>query len=281
MKKTTLLILFFLISSFVSAQKFCLKDKITNEKIQYAHIAFSNNGKGTYSDSDGFFELKENVDSLYITHIGFRDTIISTKNLSKVIYLNSSENQLKSIEVSSTNKSKRFDFLLRKKAKVPFNLPSIEIGTTSLSKDYQNWNFIREIRIPIKLGKDTPILRVNIYRFDSETMKPSLPIWSALVKEENYKKNEIIFEDLLLDIQNEEAIFASLDIVSYDVNNVNAPIHVSPYSNSRDAMKIWLRRREGSYCMFRNKRVDSGWVSSLLLDLWHYEKEPIIHLEIE
>jgi len=279
MKKIFLLILSLLISSSVFAQKFYLKDKLTNEEVEYAHIAFSNNGKGIYSDEIGFFELKAVTDSIYITHIGFRDTIISTRNLPTIIYLTTSENQLKSIEVSSTRQAKRFTF--RKETKTSFNVCAIEIGTTFSKKDNEKWNFIREIRIPIKLGKDVPIIRVNVYEFDFETMKPTLPIWSLLVKEENYKKNEIVLEGLFLDLEDKEALFISLDIVSYNINDINAPIHIPPYSNSNDAIEIWLRKREESYAMIRNRRVNSGWVVFPFSSLQKSDKEPIIHLEIE
>ena len=283
MKITFILLLLILTSNSLFAQKIYLKDKSTNESIPYAHIAFSNNGKGTHSNEEGCFELKDNVDSLYITHISFRDTVISTENLPNVLYLNQSENQLKSIDIRSSKKSKnnRDSFTPERDSKSHFNVTSFEIGTTFLKKEYKNWNFIKEVRIPITLGKDFPILRINIYKYDIEKKIPYLPIWSALVREKDYKKNEIILEGLFLDIKNEDNLFVSLDLISHDVNETNLSIDIPPYSNYKDALEVWIRKRKGSYCLIRNKRAKSDWIPFFVLSLQHSEKEPIIHLEIE
>lgn len=71
----------FLSVAFLSthAQQFKLLNQKDKLPVQFAHIN-AINGSGTYSNEMGFFLIEG--DSVVITHINYKDTLISLRNLS-------------------------------------------------------------------------------------------------------------------------------------------------------------------------------------------------------
>ena len=67
-----------------------LKDQQTQYPVSYANISFGN-GNGMFADDEGLFiftkKLYPDVDSLYISALGFKPIVVSTSNLLKTIFL--------------------------------------------------------------------------------------------------------------------------------------------------------------------------------------------------
>ena len=91
-------ILFFLIV----ASQFCLaqitvKDSITQYPVSYAAISFGN-GNGLFADDEGKFyftkKIYPDIDSLFISALGFKDLNISTKNLPNELFMQPQADEL-------------------------------------------------------------------------------------------------------------------------------------------------------------------------------------------
>ncbi|WP_299224715.1 hypothetical protein [uncultured Psychroserpens sp.] len=77
----------------------------TNYPVSYATISFGN-GQGIFADEEGVFVFTKkrypNVDSLYISALGFKDLTIATSNLSKMLYLDTETNTLDEVVILTT-----------------------------------------------------------------------------------------------------------------------------------------------------------------------------------
>jgi hypothetical protein len=80
-------IFFVFLNHYVMSQSIfgTIKDKETGELVQYAHISVSGRITGTVSNAEGAFKLTfekiSDLDSLRISHVGYRTTLISSKIL--------------------------------------------------------------------------------------------------------------------------------------------------------------------------------------------------------
>jgi len=72
MKKLFFGIFFILVSNINYSQSIAITviDSITNNPIPYSTISF-NNGTGTYSNIQGVFFIKENIDTIKISNIAY------------------------------------------------------------------------------------------------------------------------------------------------------------------------------------------------------------------
>ena len=77
----------------------------TNYPVSYATISFGN-GQGIFADDEGYFyftkKLYPDVDSLYISALGFKEKAIASKDLPKTIYLDTETNTLDEVFISTT-----------------------------------------------------------------------------------------------------------------------------------------------------------------------------------
>jgi hypothetical protein len=89
--------------NFAFAQTRILETQ-TQEPISYATISFGN-GQGFFADDDGFFifnkKLYPDVDSLFISALGYKDLAISSDNLSEIIFLETHIDELDEVVVHS------------------------------------------------------------------------------------------------------------------------------------------------------------------------------------
>ncbi|MUU77723.1 hypothetical protein [Winogradskyella endarachnes] len=81
----------------LSFAQITIKDSISNYPVSYATISFGN-GNGIFADDEGVFVFTEklypDIDSLFISAIGFKNLNISTKNLSTEIIMKAQSHQL-------------------------------------------------------------------------------------------------------------------------------------------------------------------------------------------
>lgn len=103
-----LLILFLFSLQSVYAQ-ITVVDSVTNYPVSYATISFGN-GNGLFADDEGRFvftkKLYPDVDSLFISALGFKTLKISTKELSGILTMQAKADELEEVIVNSKKNRK-------------------------------------------------------------------------------------------------------------------------------------------------------------------------------
>ncbi|MEP5132747.1 carboxypeptidase-like regulatory domain-containing protein, partial [Nonlabens ulvanivorans] len=94
-----------LICSLISTgQDITIKDATSKKGVPFATISFGN-GKGTFADDDGIFrftkKLYKDVDSLYISSIGYQDLTVAANLVNTEILLTQEADQLEAVMLSA------------------------------------------------------------------------------------------------------------------------------------------------------------------------------------
>ncbi len=108
---TRFFILLLIVFSFnLSTSQTYIKDSETNYPVSYATISFGN-GNGIFADDEGLFvfnkKLYPDIDSLFISALGYKHLAIATIDLPKEIKLTQDINELDEVVINVKNK-KRF-----------------------------------------------------------------------------------------------------------------------------------------------------------------------------
>ena len=84
-----------------SQEKAILLDNIKKQTISYATIYYPKSKKGHYTNNEGIFEFnKNNIDSIYISCLGYKTLKITTNLIKDTIFLNPDVIELDEIEIS-------------------------------------------------------------------------------------------------------------------------------------------------------------------------------------
>lgn len=101
-----------------------IKDIDSNLPVSYATVSFGN-GQGIFADNSGVFvftkKLYPDIDSLFISALGYQDLKITTQDLQQNIYLKSKANELEEIVIDA-----RINQLNKKKYKVESLKPYLD-----------------------------------------------------------------------------------------------------------------------------------------------------------
>lgn len=102
---------------FVSVKaQITIKDKQTQYPVSYATISFGN-GNGLFADDAGQFiftkKLYPDVDSIFVSALGYKKAAFSTANLSKIIFLESKIDELDEVVIIAKNNRKFKEKLLK------------------------------------------------------------------------------------------------------------------------------------------------------------------------
>lgn len=278
MKKYTLLLYGLIIPTLIPAQTFCLKNEKDNSVISFAHVKHKNKNMGTYSGKNGCFKV-DDLSSVSISHIGFKDTLINLKNSQPIIYLSPKKYILNEVIISENRKVKVIPSKKFKQSNDFLNVSSYEIGTivlNDLSEDF----IIKNVRIPIKFGVDLPVLKINIYAFDLINHKPSKLLYSSSYQSNNKKDNYITadFEKDRIYFEKEDSYFISIELVGYDQKK---GLVFKKYKNYKDALRLKIRKIKKELCFIRVKNKSLEWhpISFFWKVLKFYE--PSIYLELQ
>jgi len=107
MKYTYLLFLYSI--SFICYSQTTVLDKDTKYPVAFATISFGN-GNGLFADDEGKFtftkKLYKDIDTLYISALGFKDLKLPTEGLENTIYLESFFDELQEVIVKNKPKGK-------------------------------------------------------------------------------------------------------------------------------------------------------------------------------
>jgi len=140
MTKTFLFILVFLISQSFIGQNIRFLDKDSKAPVSFATISFGN-GLGSFANGDGVFlfdnKKYEDVDSLFISSMGYEDLHLATENLLPEYAMNLEIDQLQEVVIISEKKGK---FKTREIKPIPHTdyfhswLPTVESEVAVLFK---------------------------------------------------------------------------------------------------------------------------------------------------
>lgn len=109
MIKTQYALPLFLLFALVSFSQTRVVNPETQEPVSYATISFGN-GNGIFANDDGQFlftkKLYSDIDTLYISALGYKDFKIATTNLTKTILLESEADELQEVIIKNRPKGK-------------------------------------------------------------------------------------------------------------------------------------------------------------------------------
>lgn len=272
---------------FIGLEAYCqityIRDAITKEPVSFATISFGD-GKGTFAGEEGELlfnpEKYQDIDSLFISSIGYVDMGLSTKNVPVEILLFPNTNQLKAVVLTAERKGK-----FKKKKRKPtthtdyFNswLPTVESEVAVLfNREDGKSSKIATLYIPINGEKEynrkfSTMFRIQFYQ--NENGFPGQAIdYDDVIFRVNHEQNEI-FE---LDLTNrsvfipEDGIFAAIQVLGYTdakgkliqskkysevetrrgIQKVSTTFRpLLPFSNKIPSQKTFVRR-----IFFNNKR---------------------------
>lgn len=103
--KSQILILFLV--SFVCSAQISIKSSKTQDAVSYATISFGN-GQGIFADDEGVFvftkKIYPDVDTLFVTALGYKDVIIPISNLGSMILMDEEVSQLNEVVLVADNR---------------------------------------------------------------------------------------------------------------------------------------------------------------------------------
>ncbi len=230
-------ILLVLVTFEVSGQIKVL-DSITKYPVSFATISFGN-GNGLFADDDGVFvfskKLYPDIDSLFISALGFKTLKLPTANLSKTLFLVPQADQLEEVIVTANTKRKFKEEKLKPYLDDDYYkcwLPTIESEiAVYFNKTSENPQQIKEIYFPIALeSKDwnkrkrsnsdkkpfSTLFKVNFYKSKNgnpgEPLRYDTVVFVATEKDgDTYTLN---VEDLGIYLP-ENGLFISIQVLGY------------------------------------------------------------------
>ena len=218
--------------NFTIAQTITIADSTNQEPISYATISFGN-GLGNFADEDGQFvfskEKYSDVDTLFISAMGYAEKVILTNTLLENIFLNPEVSQLNEVVVSAPKNGK---FKLRKHKPISHAdlftswLPTAESEVAVLFNRHEGKpTQISKILLPINAeskykskgkGEFATIFRVNFYENQKGNPGPAAGYENLVFSID--EKEDKVFE---LDVSSkaiyipENGIFISLQVLGY------------------------------------------------------------------
>jgi hypothetical protein len=227
-----------MLSFYFGVTQTIIKVKQTEQPISYATISFGN-GQGVFADDEGMFvfnkKLYPDVDSLFISALGFKDLTISSAHLPKVLYLESFAEELDEVIVRT-----KLDRKFKEESLEPYLdddyfkcwLPTIE---SEIAVFFQNndgqLKKITDIHFPITLeSKDwerrnkknaekkafSTLFKVKFYKnengFPGKAMTYDNFVFRATEKNGNVVNLNVTDHDLFMP---ETGFFVSIQVLGY------------------------------------------------------------------
>jgi hypothetical protein len=221
------LFLFISLYIFTGAQekKITIKDLQTNKPISYATVKILHTIRGKIASVDGEFmmDIKQN-DSVFITSVGYYDTLLIGKEIYNTISLTSKTKVLESIIVKAKKVINRFVLgngasLIDKNIKckyVPGNnndcLPwgpggGAEFAEPMLLPDSINFYHLSKVYIPVGKFSCLQSLFLNVYESDSSTENPGALIFR---KPLSLQHTRLIKGKIIVDLSQENIYLTKL-----------------------------------------------------------------------
>lgn len=211
-----------LLSITLSFGQTVVKDKQSKEPVSYANISFGN-GFGMFADDAGFFifteKLYPDVDSLYVSALGYKSLRISTANITNLMLLESDVDELNEVVIRT-----KIDRKFKEETLKPYLdddyyhcwLPTIEseIAVFFPNEDQQDQQMMT-VHFPITLeSKDWEKRKKK--NAEKQT-------FSTLFKAKFYNNNngfpgkELLIKTIVFRVTEKGGDVYSLDVSDYDI----------------------------------------------------------------
>ncbi|MHA7057477.1 carboxypeptidase-like regulatory domain-containing protein [Aquimarina sp. M1] len=233
-------ILVLLMIQGVRSQSYRVLDVTKKSPVSYATISFGN-GNGLFADADGVFQFSKkryrDIDSIYISALGYTEKTLATKNLPKNILLTQDVSELQEVVVTAENLGKYRT--KRKSSRVHDDyfrcwLPTVESEIAVF--------FPRD---PLKSTKIASVFLPVMMESSSESGRKQS--FSTLFKMQFYKNHQgfpgkrLPNDDIIFRITNNNKTNFELDISEYKVfipkNGVFISIQVLGYTDKEGRLQ--------------------------------------------
>ncbi len=211
-----------------SQEKTIILDNVKKERIPYATVYYLKSKKGYYTNNKGAFEFnKMDVDSVYISCLGYKTLKITTNLIKDTIFLTPEVQLLSEVSIHlKPPKSVKIGF---KKKNMNFHAgDNLQFGLTIKPvKEHEN-SIIKKILIPINKSRFSEkrdfesVLKISLY-----SCKGNLPDMPLISKPIIINCNQNSNETLIIDIEKENiefhknGIFISIEMIGeIDKNGV-------------------------------------------------------------
>lgn len=207
-------------------------DSVAKTPVSYATISFGD-GRGTFAGAEGEFSFSKkkyaDIDSIYISSIGYQEKGFATDNLPQTLYLAPETNQLSEVIVTAPKRGKFKKRTLKPTTHTDYFscwLPTVESEVAVLFQRYQGKSSkIAKLLLPINAEKEyrkkgnmtfSTLFRVQFYENDQGL--PGLPVkYGDIV----FRVSEINDEIYELDLSAfnvfipEKGLFAAIQVLGY------------------------------------------------------------------
>ncbi len=240
MKKLFPLLLLFL-PQVICSQTYTVLDSVQQTPISFATISFGN-GNGTFADADGNFKFSKkwypDIDTLYISALGHKERIISTKLIPKNIALIEDVSELKEVIITAEKKRR---YKTKKVASEVHNdyfkcwLPTVESEiAVFFRKNSQKPTKIAAVYLPIKVESSNR----NSSRGQS---------FSTVFKMQFYTNNKgtpgkrLAYDDIIFTVTNNDKTNFELNVSEYKVyipkDGIFVSIQVLGYADQKGKLQ--------------------------------------------
>ena len=211
---------FFFFCIISSYSQTIINDAETQKPVSYATVSFGN-GQGIFADDEGYFVFKEklysDIDSLFISALGYKNLALATKDLPSKILLNPEAFDLDEVVLNLKNKKYKVEKLKPSIDDDYFKcwLPTIE-SEIAVYFNYNGKNQqIESVLFPISVeSKDWKKRKKN-----NSEKKP----FSTLFKVKFYKNNNglpgdiLVYENIVFRATERNAKVFELNVSEYDI----------------------------------------------------------------
>lgn len=274
-------------SAIVTCQTTYVLDAANKTPVSFATISFGD-GRGTFAGEEGEFKFVaakyKDIDSLYISAIGFKDQAIATQNLPAQILLDPEASQLSEVIVTAEKKGKFKKKKLKETTHTNYYncwLPTVESEVAVFFERQEGKSSkIAQLWIPINSEKEfrkkgnmkyATLFRIQFYKnkngFPGEAMVHK--DITFIVSEQYDKMYELDINSYQIFIP-KEGVFASLQVLGYadpkgkliqtkKYNEIETPRGIQkvsvtfrpllPFTNELPSQKTFVRR-----VFFNNKK---------------------------
>lgn len=237
-----LILLLIPLTQDVYCQSYVIQDATKKFPISYATISFGN-GNGLFADENGVFQFSQkwysDIDSLYISALGYKEKALSIKNAPKTILLTPDVSELQEVVITSENLGK---YRTRKKNSVIHDnyfrcwLPTVESEiAVFFPRDPLKSTKIASVVLPVKMEASDG---------SSSGKKQS---FSTLFKMQFYENDNgfpgkrIPGDNIIFRITNNDKTNFELDISEYKVfipkNGVFVSVQVLGYTDKEGKLQ--------------------------------------------
>lgn len=210
------ILLFLCTATTAFSQTYYIVDAKAKTPVSFATISFGD-GRGTFAGAEGEFSFPKekyaDIDSIFISSIGYEEQGLSTTNIPKQIFLAPETNQLSEVIVTASKRGKFKKRTLKPTSHTDYFscwLPTVESEVAVLFNRYQGKSSkIAKLLLPINAEKK--------YRKKGNTKFSTLFRIQFYQNNNGYPGTPIKYEDIVFRVSQENDEIYELDITHFNV----------------------------------------------------------------